>query len=262
MNERPQADQRQLAAWLAGQFADMPAARRAIVNADPQLSEPPPLLVVETWMQATLFVYCGDFAGERPSLRAIRRLLSANTRAGIGSAILPRREALPQGTTFIAPPWLVALAALNRERLFAIAGNGAALRLDQAQLQRGERAGEYRLRWQEDIRLRRLAVGERNIAAGPLRGFWLCAELDSENQREDFARARRAPPGQLDPALRESLSLLGLSAEASETEIRRAFRRLARETHPDLSSLPAAEAEARFRRLRLAYQRVLARRGG
>lgn len=40
---------------------------------------------------------------------------------------------------------------------------------------------------------------------------------------------------------------------ASEQELRRAFRSLSKRYHPDTTSLPAAEAEQAFRRLREAY---------
>src|SRR3954449_11665764 len=46
--------------------------------------------------------------------------------------------------------------------------------------------------------------------------------------------------------------LLGVSKDASDAEIKRAFRRLARELHPDVSDAP--DAEERFREAAEAYQ--------
>ena len=45
---------------------------------------------------------------------------------------------------------------------------------------------------------------------------------------------------------------LGLSPTATQNEIRRAYRRLARETHPDRN--PEADAEARFQAVKKAYE--------
>lgn len=51
---------------------------------------------------------------------------------------------------------------------------------------------------------------------------------------------------------RDYYELLAVSREASDVEIKRAFRRLARELHPDVSQAP--DAEERFREVAEAYQ--------
>jgi len=55
------------------------------------------------------------------------------------------------------------------------------------------------------------------------------------------------PPGQT------HYELLQLPTTATVEELRRAFRTLSKRYHPDTTSLPAAEAEERFRRLKEAY---------
>src|SRR5688572_10220061 len=51
---------------------------------------------------------------------------------------------------------------------------------------------------------------------------------------------------------RDYYELLGISKDAPEADVKRAFRRLARELHPDVSDSP--DAEARFREVAEAYQ--------
>jgi molecular chaperone DnaJ len=51
---------------------------------------------------------------------------------------------------------------------------------------------------------------------------------------------------------RDYYELLGIGRDASETEIKRAFRRLARELHPDVSEAP--DADERFREVVEAYE--------
>src|ERR671934_825138 len=51
---------------------------------------------------------------------------------------------------------------------------------------------------------------------------------------------------------RDYYELLGVSRNASDSEIKRAFRRLARELHPDVSEAP--DAEDRFREIVEAYE--------
>ena len=51
---------------------------------------------------------------------------------------------------------------------------------------------------------------------------------------------------------RDYYELLGVSRNASESEIKKAFRSLARELHPDVSDAP--DAEERFREVVEAYE--------
>lgn len=51
---------------------------------------------------------------------------------------------------------------------------------------------------------------------------------------------------------RDYYEVLGISREASDAEVKRAFRRLARELHPDVSSEP--DADSHFRELAEAYE--------
>lgn len=60
--------------------------------------------------------------------------------------------------------------------------------------------------------------------------------------------------GQHEPGLQAALALLGLGADADPDQVRRAYRRLARATHPDVS--PTADAAARFDALARAHRVV------
>jgi molecular chaperone DnaJ len=51
---------------------------------------------------------------------------------------------------------------------------------------------------------------------------------------------------------RDYYEILGLARDASEQDVKRSFRRLARELHPDVSELP--DAEERFRQVAEAYE--------
>lgn len=57
------------------------------------------------------------------------------------------------------------------------------------------------------------------------------------------------PPARVDVSRADALRTLGLDEDASQVEIRRAYRRLARRTHPD-----AGGDAAEFRRVRAAFE--------
>jgi hypothetical protein len=61
-------------------------------------------------------------------------------------------------------------------------------------------------------------------------------------------------PG-IDPGLRAAWAVLGLAADADRDQVTRAYRRLARATHPDVS--PSPDAAARFAAIGNAYRRAV-----
>ena len=61
-------------------------------------------------------------------------------------------------------------------------------------------------------------------------------------------------PG-IDPGLRAAWAVLGLTADADLEQVNRAYRRLARATHPDVS--PTPDAAARFAKVANAYRRAV-----
>ena len=60
---------------------------------------------------------------------------------------------------------------------------------------------------------------------------------------------------------RDYYEVLGVPRGADKDQIKSAFRRLARELHPDVSTLPKTEAETRFKTLNEAYAYIKASKG-
>jgi DnaJ-class molecular chaperone len=87
-----------------------------------------------------------------------------------------------------------------------------------------------------------------------------------KERSEKRSRTFRAPPRPTAPAPieRSPREVLGVSATASDDEIRRAFRKLAREVHPDTFATSTPEkqalAERRFREINDAFHELSAKR--
>lgn len=90
---------------------------------------------------------------------------------------------------------------------------------------------------------------------------WSNTKPDDLPPKQGAPRGYQRPPDTprpMETELDRCYTLLGLTRTASSDDVKTAFRRLAREVHPDVSTLPKAEAEARFKRLNDAYTRIKA----
>ncbi len=83
--------------------------------------------------------------------------------------------------------------------------------------------------------------------------FWAKPGWNSASGGESPGAAYAAPPSAPESELDRSYRQLGLPSGASDDDVKAAFRRLAREFHPDVSDLPKAEAELRFKLVYDAY---------
>ena len=81
-------------------------------------------------------------------------------------------------------------------------------------------------------------------------------------RREVSSRARRgalAPRRALTPDKEDLYFTLGVSPGASQEAVKRAYKRLAKQFHPDVCDAP--DAEAKFNAVRSAYETLVAERG-
>src|SRR4029078_7926866 len=102
-----------------------------------------------------------------------------------------------------------------------------------------------------DLRAHEQSFGGRRPARAGANGL---REGDSVRARRGtgvVALRRRRLRGQLRPP-RDSYELLGVARDANGDDVKRAFRRLARELHPDVSDAP--DAEQRFREVVEGYE--------
>ena len=110
-----------------------------------------------------------------------------------------------------------------------------------------------------------LGVHERELAAlAAMRGYaYAAADGGAGGGDGYYEQASRPPPRS--PTGKDPYAVLGLSRDANEREIKRAYRKLMSQHHPDkLGDVPAElkrRAEERAREINTAYERIQAERG-
>ena len=69
------------------------------------------------------------------------------------------------------------------------------------------------------------------------------------------------PQARAERELEQSYELLGVTLDAGHEQVREAFRRQVFDVHPDVSALPTALAEERFRAVAEAWEHIRSVRG-
>ncbi|HVU12172.1 MAG TPA: J domain-containing protein [Phototrophicaceae bacterium] len=276
---------------LSDQFADIDTVRSVRVIRDEYLA-------VYTWSGVVIHVYGVD---EPIKARTVKRIVQENTRVGIGTLFIVSAEIVPEDGAQVEPDeGLLALHALFKDKLYTYRFVDGQLKIGQVHFKVYSR-GDLREVWYgPDIPARHLPCYRVWVTAPQtIKGNWLIANFGSEAfwkqadytaGRDAFRREQRRahgstqyytwnhadwsnvdPPGYSAPAsppppppeseLDRSFKLLGLPRNASGDEVKAAFRRLAREVHPDVSQLPKDEAEVRFQILYAAYAYIKSAKG-
>ncbi|NWG16721.1 MAG: J domain-containing protein [Chloroflexi bacterium] len=229
-------------------------------------------LTVLTWAGIVVHIHLID---EPLKPARLKRIVEHATGAGINTLFLVDARLLPRpGQRVPADRWYMAVHALSRDRLYAYylkPDDTPALRLvDFVPVSRTE----VETRGGPAAAVDNLRYFRHTVKYGPVKGYWMLADFEPEAAtrsagfRPPAVGSSPPPPERDRPAapptrLEASYALLGLPPDATREAVKAAFRRLAFEVHPDVSHLPKAEAEARFKRLSEAYDIIkLAKKWG
>jgi hypothetical protein len=244
------------------------------------------VLSANLWSGAAVHIYIIDSLWKT---RQIKKSLQDTSRLGIGALFIVDSGLLPPDGARLEPAeWLLALHELSGERIYTYRMNGPQVILGQVHFK--PYGGSLREIWYgPDVVIAGLPFYRVWVKLPAVRGNWLIGnfgnelfwkqqrfrtERDAENAQQQGERvhqwaservygayADRTITGLQDAKLEMAYRQLGLRSGAGEDETKAAFRKLARECHPDVSKLPKDEAERRFRVLREAYSYVRSTNG-
>jgi hypothetical protein len=224
-------------------------------------------VVIETWMGGRLYVYLVD---HEPKVRDLKATLKENSRCGIGTlfiidiALLPTHESDTR-----VEDWQEALFQLNDLWVYAyqITEQGD-VHIHQVHFTPTTYAEYYHCWHFTDFVLEACVVRERHFDNG-IKGNWYIGDLASpqykrrinyerQNQRFHYSTKQTKTPASViaTDKLTQYYEMLGLKLDASEKEVKHAFRMMALKVHPDVSALPRQESERRIKELNEAYEYI------
>lgn len=254
--------------WLKTTFNAVADVRRASTEPDPTtiFQDHQADIVVETWMGARLYVYVVDV---EPKVRDLRAVLRQNTQNSIGTLFVLHHALLPSDNAIVkTTDWQEALFSLNDQWIYAYfdqdAGEG--YRLGQVHFAPTTYAEEYRCWHLRNFTIESVVVRQRLLESA-LKGQWAVGDIASVqfkrriqhervHQRFHYSTQKTQPPKarELQDRLDAYYQMLGVERNASEKDVKRAFRQMALRYHPDVSALPRPEAERRIKELLEAYE--------
>jgi hypothetical protein len=219
-------------------------------------------LVVNTWMGGVLYVYLLEKA---PKVRELRGILRDNSRTGIGTLFIVQQPLLPEAGKEVAlVDWHDALRSMSDGWIYSYTAHNT---LEQIHFNPTPNPDKFYCWHLTDFAIENVSVRRRSIN-GNLKGDWFIGDIASpafkrrvnterQNQRYHYHTHTQPKEKKIAPAdeLTKHYQMLGISnVNASEKEVKAAFRQMALRVHPDVSALPRNIAEEKFKELNRAYE--------
>lgn len=206
------------------------------------------------------------------SNNAIKKALRDNTMRGIFSLFVLDEALLPaDGETSFIHPFINTMQTLFHGKVYAYHVSSDGVEVFSVQL-RSEANNSKRAVYDPQINIEDLACGHVETSF-PMQGFWgtvnfraqVNYEAPKTRQRTHEYQRQQQRSGQANRGT-ETLNgggsvrkahydALGLAINATEIQIKAAYRRLARQYHPDLNDSPAAKE--RMQQINLAYKELM-----
>ena len=260
-----------IAHLIAARFRDVQDVKSASSRREASLATLTyePDIVVETWMNSRLFAYA---INQPPKSRQLRAILKQNSRASIGSLFLVEAGLLPSdGYCGKLQGWQDDLRVLNIGAIHAYDLRQGKLRFLQVNLDETAQRSEFVAWHTRDFTVDALSVRRRDCPSN-IRGSWYVGDITSPKfkrriseeraQQRFHYHTRQQQPAKANTAQQISAAYLALEIEvgAGQDAVKEAFRKLAREYHPDVSQHEKDEAEQRFKEVKSAYDQIRSHR--
>ena len=256
-----------VAQWIKSRFREIQDVKYASTRPEASLTfrNHEPDIIVETWMNSRLYVY---MITQAPKARAIKAILRQNTGASIGTLFLVDSTLLPDdGYLGKISDWQDDLRAMNMGAIYAFNLKDDTIRLIQVNLDETTQRNQYIVWHTKDFPCDAVSVRRREFQSN-IKGSWYVGDIASprfkrrineERARQRFHyQTKRTHKVDGIPAEQINAAYLALEIEvgAGQEAVKDAFRKLAREYHPDVTEYDKGEAERRFKEVQSAYDQI------
>jgi hypothetical protein len=256
--------------WLRDSLLQLVSVQRCMLGQ--HLAAGAPLrdidLAVQLWSGVVIHVHLLD---EPLKASKARRIIETATASGIPVLFIVNKILLPaSGERVPADRWYVPYQSLMGDRLYSYLFINNHPTLQPAQFRPLTRM-EVETVYGAPITIGEIRHARLTVKDGIFKGYWLLADLENDPaanappiRRTDYSRYQYTGPRYENThsnhqmptqksLLDQSYALLGVRPGATYAEVKLAFRKMALQTHPDVSALPPHLAEERFKALSEAY---------
>lgn len=180
----------------------------------------------------------------------IKEILEYNARAGRYTLFMLWCPMLLPDDGMLYPPydWMSTLLALYGDKIYAFESEGPHCWFFPVYFERQTRGLERLVRWGHTIDMGGLHTDIRHTEGSFINGRWQIGDFDPP------ANADETPRRRAHASLRVYYEVLGLALDADWETIKRAYRSLAMQFHPDLNAAP--EANERMQNINAAYAKI------
>jgi len=254
--------------WLRQLFIQAQDVRTATDKPDPSViyRNHRADLIVQTWMGARLYLH---LINQPVKIRDLKSILKDNSRGSIGTLFIVRHDLLPaQDVETRLDDWIEALQLLYDGFIYSYQVVDGLPKLSQVHVTPGQYADHWVCWHNADFEIQTVTVRRRNLP-DTIKGHWYVGDIATpqykrqvnyERTQQQFHyrtkytgqvnRRRRVPADRL----QQCYDLLGVTHTATRSEVKKAYRKLAMQHHPDVSSSAPEEAEQRIKEINVAYE--------
>jgi hypothetical protein len=260
-----------IAKWLASEFRSVQDVKSASAQTPRSniYQNHEADFVVETWMNSRLYVYIHD---QKIKSRTIKNTLKQNTNASVGTLFIINSTLLPADRqTSKLPDWQDDLRVMNGGAIYAYGIVDDKLSIIQVNFSETMHQHVYDCWHTTDFPLDTVSVRRRDFKTN-IKGTWYIGDIASPqfkrrinkeraSQRFHY-RTKQTHPIDIAPADQLQAAYLALQIEVSAEQeiVKEAFRKMAREYHPDVTEHDKEEAEQRFKEIKSAYDKIKSHR--